>query len=163
MNKIVKRSDKLTFFGVKDAEGAVTYHRMRGFNELTVQKGPIEYSRHYIDEEFEQTDVVGYSPAISYSLDQFTDDAVHNDLAAIAEQELVGDSAIRSIIMVDLSRKAAGGSCPAVKRDFAVICDTEGDSMDAYTYSGTLKVKGEKVFGNAVSQDDWMTCEFSEE
>jgi len=88
---------------------------------------------------------------------------VHMDLAGIAERELVGDKAVRSIIMVDLSRKGEDESCPAVKRDFAVICDSEGNSMDAYTYSGNLKVKGEKVFGKASSADDWMTCTFTVE
>lgn len=163
MNKIVKRSDKLAFFGVADAEGTVTYYRMKGFNEIATKKGPIEYSRQYVDQEFEQSDVVGYSPSISYSFDQFEDDAVHMDLASIAERELVGDKAVRSIIMVDLSRKEEDESCPAVKRDFAVICDSEGNSMDAYTYSGNLKVKGEKVFGKASSADDWMTCTFTAE
>ncbi len=163
MNKIVKRSDKLAFFGVPDTEGKITYYRMKGFNEIATQKGPIEYSRQYVDQEFEQSDVVGYSPSISYSFDQFEDDAVHSDLAGIAEKELVGAAAVRSVIMVDLSRTGEEGVCPAVKRDFAVICDSEGDSMDAYTYSGNLKVKGEKVFGTAVSSDDWMTCIFTAE
>ncbi len=162
MNKIIKRSDKLAFFGVKGTSGTVTYYRMKGFNEIATQKGPIEYSRQYVDQEFEQSDVVGYSPSISYSFDQFEDDAVHADLADIAEKELVGADAVRSILMVDLSRKESDGSCPAVKRDFAVICDSEGDSMDAYTYSGSLKVKGEKVFGSAASTDDWATCSFTE-
>ncbi len=162
MNKIVKRSDKLAFFGVIDAEGKVTYHRMKGFNEIATKKSPIEYSRQYVDQEFEQSDVVGYSPSISYSFDQFSDNAVHNDLVDIADKELVGMEAVRSIIMVDLSRVDHSGSCPAVKREFSVICDSEGNSMEAYTYSGTLKVKGEKVFGSAVSSDDWETCSFTE-
>ncbi|MBE7048679.1 MAG: hypothetical protein E7393_04845 [Ruminococcaceae bacterium] len=162
MSKIVKRSDKLAFFGVVDAENTVTYFRMKGFNEISTQKGPKEYSRQYVDQEFEQSDVVGYSPSISYSFDQFTDNAVHNDLVTIAEKELVGPEAIRSIVMVDLSRQTDNGAYPAVKRDFSVICDSEGDSMDAYTYSGALKVKGEKVFGTATSTDDWETCSFVE-
>ena len=162
MNKIVKRSDKLAFFGVLNAEGVVTYHRMKGFNEIATKKSPIEYSRQYVDQEFEQSDVVGYSPSISYSFDQFSDNAVHNDLVDIADRELVGMEAVRSIIMVDLSRADDNGSCPAVKREFSVICDSEGNSMEVYTYSGTLKVKGEKVFGSAVSGDDWETCSFTE-
>ncbi len=161
MGKIVKRSDKLAFFGVLDAEGNVSYHRMKGFNEIATQKGPIEYSRQYVDQEFEQSDVVGYSPSISYSFDQFIDNVVHEDLVTIAEHELVGEEAVRSIVMVDLSHKEADGSCPAVKRDFSVICDSEGNAMEAYTYSGTLKVKGEKVFGLANSNDNWETCSFT--
>ncbi len=160
MHKIVKRSDKLAFFGIVGDNQAVTYHRMKGFNEITTQKGPIEYARQYVDEEFEQADVVGYSPTISYSFDQFEDNPVHEDLVHIAEYELLGSDAIRSIIMVDLSQKNSDDSYHAVQRDFAVICDSEGDSMEAYTYSGSLKVKGEKVLGKAQTSDNWETCTF---
>ncbi|MBR5236168.1 MAG: hypothetical protein IKW06_02185 [Clostridia bacterium] len=160
MNKIVKRSDKLAFFGVKGPTGTVTYHRMKGFNEITTQKGPIEYSRQYVDQEFEQSDVVGYSPSISYSFDQFEDNEVHLDLVKIADRELVGEDAVRSIIMVDLTDGNPEGDYSAVKRDFVVLCESEGDSMDAYTYAGVLKVKGEKVFGVATSVDSWETCSF---
>ena len=163
MRKIVKRCEKLTFFGVVGEGGTVTYLRMKGFNEITVNRNPIEYSRQYVDEEFEQSDVVGYSPSISFSFDQFCDDAVHMDLAGIAEGELVGDAAIRSIVIVDLTQTGESeNSHPAVKRDFSVIYDREGDSMEAYTYSGNFKVKGEKVFGVALSQDAWETCTFTE-
>jgi len=34
--------------------------------------------------------------------------------------------------------------------------------MEAYKYSGTFRVKGEKVFGTAESTDDWQTCTFKE-
>ena len=50
----------------------------------------------------------------------------------------------------------------AVKRDFAVVADSEGDGTDAYTYSGTFRAKGEKVLGTATSADDWQTITFSE-
>lgn len=31
----VKRNDKLAFYGIKDAEGTVTYNRMKGFTDMT--------------------------------------------------------------------------------------------------------------------------------
>ena len=162
MNRIVKRSDKLTFFGVVNSDGAVEYHRMRGFSEISIKKNSKEYSRQYVDEEFEQSDVVGYSPSISFAFDQFKEDVVHEDLISLAESEVVGDAAVRSIVMVDLSQADENGSCPAVKRDFSVIFDSEASSMDAYSYSGTMKVKGEKIFGTATSEDHWSTCLFAE-
>lgn len=163
MQKIVKRSDKLAFFGVEGTNHTITYYRMRGFNEITTQKGPIEYSRQYVDEEFEQADVVGYSPTISYSFDQMEGNAVHDDLVHIAEHELLGADAVRFIVMADLSRQDEKGLYPAVKRAFAVVCDSEGDSKEAYTYSGSLKVKGEKVFGTVETTDNWETCIFAED
>ena len=142
-NTLVKRSDKVAFYGIKAAEGdTYTYHRMQGFTDMSTSKNPIEYSRQYVDEDFEQADVVGYSPSIAYGFDQFAGNAVHEDIAKISDDELLGSAAIRPIVLVDLT-KASGVN--AVKRDFAVIPDSEGDSTDAYTYSGNLKVKGDKI------------------
>lgn len=160
-NTLVKRSDKVAFYGIKAAEGdTYTYHRMQGFTDMSTSKNPIEYSRQYVDEDFEQADVVGYSPSIAYGFDQFAGNAVHEDIAKISDDELLGTDAIRPIILVDLT-KASGVN--AVKRDFAVIPDSEGDSTDAYTYSGNLKVKGDKIKGTATSADGWKTITFTEE
>ena len=134
---IAKRSSKVAFYGVSTDDGVV-YHRMSGFTEFATSKNPIEYSRQYVDEEMEVTDVVGYAPSVSYEFDLFDDNPVHKDMAAIADNE------------------------SAIKREFSVIPDGEGASMDAYTYSGSLKVKGEKVFGTAESTDGWKTCVFTE-
>ncbi len=160
-NTLVKRSDKVAFYGIKAAEGdTYTYHRMQGFTDMSTSKNPIEYSRQYVDEDFEQADVVGYSPSIAYGFDQFAGNAVHEDIAKISDDELLGSAAIRPIVLVDLT-KASGVN--AVKRDFAVIPDSEGDSTDAYTYSGNLKVKGDKIKGTATSADGWKTITFTEE
>ena len=157
---LMKRSDKVAFYGIKAAEGdTYTYHRMQGFTDISTSKNPIEYSRQYVDEEFEQSDVVGYSPSIAYGFDQFTGNAVHEDIVRISDDELLGTEAVRPIVMVDMSKTEDN----AVKRDFAVIPDSEGDSTDAYTYSGNLKVKGDKIKGTATSADGWQTITFTEE
>ena len=161
MSKVVKRSDKVAFYGVLDGE-TVRFHRMKGFTEMAVSKNPKEYQRQYIDEAFERTDVVGYATAISYGFDQHTGDAVHSDLVDICEKELLAGDAIRSIVIVDFTKGNDDGTYAAKKRDFAVIPDGEGDSMDAYTYSGSFKTAGETVFGTATTSDDWETCSFSE-
>jgi hypothetical protein len=48
-----------------------------------------------------------------------------------------------------------------MKRDYAVIPDSEGGSMDAYTYTGNFRSKGEKVTGTATTDDDWQTITFA--
>ena len=49
---LMKRSDKVAFYGIKAAEGdTYTYHRMQGFTDISTSKNPIEYSRQYVDEE----------------------------------------------------------------------------------------------------------------
>ena len=158
--KLVKRSQKLAFYGVKGEEG-VTYHRMTGFTEFSKSANPKEYSRQYIDEEYERNDIVGYSPAFSYEFDQFDGNLVHSDIAAIADGEMTGSEAVRPLVLVDLT-KESNGSCAAVKRDFAVVPDGEGDSTAAYTFSGSMKAAGEKTEGTAVSSDGWKTLVFTE-
>ena len=146
---MIKRSDKKAFFGVLGTGGSnPTFTRMRQFTELSISKNPKEYSRQYVDEASERTDVVGYSPSMSYNFDDYEGDAVLEDIVAITNGELLGTNAQREIVMVDFSRPADGGFS-AIKRTFSVIADSEGGSTDAYTYSGTFKAVGEKVEGVA--------------
>ncbi len=162
MSAVVKRCKKLAFYGVPQngngEEPGYIFYRMKGFDDITTSKNPREYSRQYVDEEFEQTDVVGYNPSISFGFDRFTDDAVHNDLIEIFNLEKVGADAIRPIIMVDLESDEKS----AIMRDFSVVAENEGNGTDLYKYSGSFRVKGEKVYGTAASNDDWQTCSFVE-
>ena len=161
MSEIIKRCKKLAFYGVpvkKGDETAYEFHRMKGFDEISTSKNPKEYSRQYVDEEFEQTDVVGYTPSISFGFDRFSDDLVHTDIISIFDEEKVGADAVRAIVMVDL----ADGEFGAIKRDFAVVAENEGSGLETYKYTGTFRVKGEKILGTAQSDDNWQTCTFVE-
>ena len=158
---LVGRHEKVAFFGVT-AEDSTTYHRMTGFTEMSMTKNPKEYSRQYVDEAFEQTDVTGYSPAITYAFDQYSDNPVHLDLAQITDNELVGTDAVREIVIVDMTKAGtAEGSQVACRRSFAVIPDSEGGSSDAYTYGGSFKAKSAVVWGEATSDDGWETLTFT--
>lgn len=159
MDKIAKRSDKIAFYGVVNGD-ATEYTRMRGFTELSISKNPVEYSRRYIDERTERNDVVGYAPSISYSFDKFSDDAVHEDIINIADNELVGGDAIRSIILADLTDGNETEGYRAIERKWSVIPDGEGNENDAYTYSGTLKSNGDISKGKVKSEDNWQSCTF---
>lgn len=162
MTGAIKRSKVLAFYGVP-AEGGnageCTFHRMKGFDSITTAKNPKEYSRQYVDEEFEQTDVVGYTPTIEFEFDRFEDDSVHDDIIGIFNEEKTGADAVRTIITVDMT----GNTKKAIKRDFAVVAESEGEGTELYSYSGSLRAKGEKIFGTAVSSDDWQTCTFTAE
>ena len=159
MSEIVKRYKKLAFYGVPTQGGDYTFYRMKGFDEISTSKNPKEYSRQYVDEEFEQTDVVGYTPSITFGFDRFSGDAVHTDIIEIFDNEMVGADAVRPIIMVDM----ADDEHSAIKRDFAVVAESEGSGLEAYKYGGTFRVKGLSVFGTATSDDGWQTCTFTEE
>lgn len=158
MSEIIKRCKKLAFYGVPTGEGVYTFYRMKGFDEISTAKNPKEYSRQYVDEEFEQTDVVGYTPSISFGFDRFRDDQVHDDIIGIFDNEKVGADAVRPIIMVDLTSDEKS----AIKRDFSVIAENEGNGLDTYKYNGSFRVKGDKVCGTVASDDDWQTCTFVE-
>lgn len=161
MAKLVKRCEKVAYYGVPDAEG-YKYIRMTGFTEISITKNTSEYSRQYVDEEFSQTDITGYSTSISYEFDRYKDNPVHDDIISITDRELIGTDAIRPIIMVDLTDDTEGGFT-AVMRNFAVIPDSEGGSTDAYTYSGKFKVKGSRVTGTAVLADNGESLTFTED
>lgn len=132
------------------------FHRMEGFTDLSYSQNPKEYSRQYVDEEFESTDIVGYAPAISYSFDRYTGNEVLSDIVKITENEYIGDLMKRRIVTVDLSG-IGDGSGNAKMRDYAVIPDSNGDTTDCLTYSGNFKAKGLLIDCTATSNDDWQT------
>ncbi len=143
---IVQRAKKLAFYGVPQ-ENKTVFHRMKGFTKLETEKNPSEYSRQYVDELFQETDVTGYSPSVLYEFDRYADDPVHQDMVLLTDREMIGDDAVRTLIMADLAMPNGDGSFPAIMRDFAVIPDSEGDGTDAYIYTGSFRAKGEKVIG----------------
>lgn len=64
--KLVGRHKRVAFMDV--AGDGKTYTRMTGFTSMSESKNASEYSRHYVDEESERTDVVGYAPSNDYEL-----------------------------------------------------------------------------------------------
>lgn len=155
--KLVKRSDKIAFMNV-GTSAEPNFQRMRKFTDISTSKNAVEYSRQYVDEEGETTDVTGYSEEKSYAFDQYTDNLVHEKIAKITDDELTGDDATVEVLVVDKSKSVEGGF-EARLRSYAVVPDSEGDSTDAYTYSGSLKAKGafEKV--TATISADGKTAE----
>lgn len=159
--KLVKRSDKVSFLGCL-ADGSETFNRMRGFTTLSGSKNATEYSRRYVDEEFETTDVTGYSPSLDFGFDQYIGDPVHEEMVEILDNEKLGTEARRNIVTVDFSQEAGEGSYKAVKREYAIIGDSEGDSMDAYTYSGTFRSTGKRIVGTATVDENGAVATFVE-
>ena len=156
--KIVLRSRKVTFLKTDNEK----YGRMIGFTALTVNKNPEEYTRKYVDEDFESTDIVGMSTSIDYEFDQMEGNEVHEKLIDITDNEKLGDDAVVELVTVDFTKETAGGY-EAAQRSFAVIPESDGDGTEAYKYSGTFRVKGPRIKGIASSDDGWKTCTFIED
>lgn len=152
--KLVQRADKVAFMKVNDK-----FIRMKGFTSLSTSKNPKEYTRQYVDELFETTDVVGISTSIDFNFDQFVGDPVHDELARLIDEELIGTEAIVEIMVVDFTKKSKTGF-EARKRKYSVIPNTEGGSLDAYTYEGTFRVNSGTEKGTATSDDKWQTAKF---
>lgn len=156
--KLVGRHKRLAFMKTDET----TFTRMTGFTSLGDSKEAKEYSRQYVDEQTERTDVVGYAAGVGYEFDRHTNTPVHAKLAEISDDEVVGTDAQVEIVSVDLfAEGAAGTTAPARLRTYSVIPDSSGDSTDALTYSGTLKAASEITKGTATTTDKWKTCTFA--
>lgn len=153
---IQARHKVLAFYGIPGEDGAEVFRRMTKFTQFSQSKNPIEYSRQYTDEPFQETDILGFSPSIDYAFDKDSSNAVHKDMIAIADEEKLAEEAVRDIILVDTETGNAR------KRAYSVIPGTEGDNINVYTYSGSMKCKGETVKGTAASSDGWQTVTFTE-
>ena len=161
--KIVRRSQRVAFMDTDKTGSTPKYERMTGFTTMTNSKEPKEYSRQYVDEDAERSDVVGYAPSIEFSYDRHTNTPVHDRLSEIHDKELLGDDAHVDIVSVDLFTEDESHTCDATKRTYAVIPDTDGDGTDALIYSGSFKSVSEIVKGKATSADGWKTATFQEE
>ena len=100
MEKLVKRSGKVAFMDISTTQ-IPNFLRMRKFTEISKSKNPTEYSRTYVDEDGEVTDVTGYSEEISYAFDLYSGNLVHEKIVKITDDELTGDEALVKILIID--------------------------------------------------------------
>lgn len=117
-----------------------------GFTSLKEAKNPTEYSRKYVHEKTERTDVVGYATQIDYTTDTYTENAVISKIADVTDKELTGTDAQVEILNVNEfqnSSTSGAASYKAYKRTYAIIPDAKGDGTDALVYSGSFKAVGD--------------------
>lgn len=157
--KLVTRNRKVAFMNVSTTAIA-NFLRMTKFTEISKSKNPTEYSRTYVDEDGEVTDVTGFSEEISYAFDLHTGNLVHEKIVDITDNEKTGDNALVQILQVDFT-KPVGEGYEARLRTYSVIPDTEGDSTDAYTYSGSFKKNGNMTVGVAIMNADNTEATFT--
>ena len=156
--ELVKRNGKVAYMDISTTSVA-NFQRMRKFTEISKSKNATEYSRTYVDEDGEVTDVTGYSEEISYAFDLYKRNLVHQRLVNITDNELTGNDALVKILQVDFS-KPVGSGYEARLRTYSVVPDTEGDSTDAYTYSGAFRKNSGFTIGVATITEDGMTATF---
>lgn len=150
------RHKKVAFYGVPSTEEAgYSLTRMTGFTSLPQNKNPQEYSRQYVDEDFQRSDIMGYAPEIPYNFDRHDGNKVHEDIVDITDNEKIGADAVRIIVVVDID------TGEAIMREYSVLPNGEGSDINVYTYEGTFKACGEKIKGTATSTDNWKTITFT--
>ena len=157
--KLITRAERLSFLDC-GTSSAAEFKRMTGFTAITSGKNAKEYSRQYVDMATESSDVVGYAAAVEYSFDRHVGNPVHEKIAAVSDDELLGSESHVDIVTVDLFTE--GDSKVARKRTYSIVPDTDGDGTDALIYSGNFKAVSEIVKGTATSADSWKTCTFVE-
>lgn len=161
-----QRSDFVAFMGVEGSGSEKLYARMKGFTQLGQSKSTKEYTRQYVDENFERTTAIGMTSSIGYNFDRYTGNTVLTKLAAIADKELIGEDATVDIIMVDMksiNQSTSGNyTAAAYKRQYSVMPTSAGDSTDAMTYAGDFKACGDisevTVAGTSANPKKWLSC-----
>lgn len=120
-----------------------------GFTSLSEAKNPNEYTRHYVHEVSERTDITGYAPAISYALDVYSDDPCIQKIIEITDKEALGDAAQVEIVNVNEFEPVANATATyvAYKRVYTVVPANVGEGTDALNYTGTFKAAGDSVPG----------------
>lgn len=161
MRSIIRRSRRVAFMDTDKAGSTPKYERMTDFSTFSGAKNPKEYTRQYVDESSERSDVTGYSPSISYSFDRHTETPVHDRIASIHDDELLGSDACVDIVVVDLFEKSEDGQLKAKKRTYSVIPNVDGDGTDALVYSGTLRAASDFVDGTATISEDGKIATFT--
>ena len=116
-----------------------------GFTDFTENKNPKEYSRQYIHERAERTDLVGFAPSVTYAFDVFDADAVQAALMEIMLSEAVGDAAAVTVVTAFLHKKSGeeGNRVEAIRREYTVCPAKLGTGTEALICSGTLKARGD--------------------
>lgn len=129
------------------------FTRMQGFTSGGKELNPSTYTRRYIDEEFERETTTGYSPNIPYTFDRIVGNAVHEKVAKVHDEELIGESC--EILIVDTV------SGKGYLRTYDINPDNDGTETDSYSYSGNFHASGVLEIGTATVSSDGLTATYT--
>ena len=157
-NRLLQRADWRSYMQCGDTPA---YELIGpGFTSFTESKNPKEYSRQYVHEKTERTDVTGYAPSIEYSADIYSEDPVALEIMKVTDGELVGTDAQRKIVSVNLFEAGkTPGSYAAYERTYAIIPDGKGDGFDALVYTGAFRAVGDAIKGQFNEETKTFTAD----
>jgi hypothetical protein len=147
--RLVRRDEMKSYMNTGTSTTPVWSLIGEGFTSYAENKNPKTYSRKYVHERHERTDVLGYAPSVPFSADVYTVDPVIERIMTIYNGELVGADAQVEIVT---SREwdpatTPAGSFNAIKRNYSVVCDKEGDGTEALQIGGTFYAVGAQIEG----------------
>ena len=154
---LIERNKWAAYMETGSGESAVYTLMGEGFKDLSENKNPKEYTRQYVHERTERSDVTGYAPQIAYSVDAYSDNAVITKIIEVTDQEKTGADAVVSIVSVNLF-DGSDGSYTAYKRNYAIIPNSKGSGTDALIYTGNLKAQGDAVAGTFATATNTFTA-----
>ena len=158
MSTLITRDQWRAFMNTGTGETAAYSLIGEGFTSFAEAKNPKEYSRQYVHEKSERSDVVGFAPSIAYSADMHSGDPCVERVAKAHDEEQIGNAAHVDIVTVNMWEKGqAEGTYVAYKRTYSIIPDSTGDGTEALIYSGNLKAGGEAVKGEFNTKDNTFT------
>lgn len=142
--QVYNRADIVNFMGL--TLDASIFQRMKGFTDNGKSLNSTTYDRRYVDEKIERSETTAFATEIAYGFDRMYGNAVHNILADVHDKEITGF--IVPILTVNFN-EPVGDGYRARFRTWSVNPDSDGDSTDAYTYSGAFKANSSIVEGVA--------------
>lgn len=148
-NRIAIRKDMASYMNTGTAAVPVWTLMGEGFTELEESKNSLEYSRHYVHEATERTDVVGYATSFGYSADIYTEDPAIIRIDEVTMDELTGTAAQVEIVNTMFYKPVTPGGTEylAYKRFYNVIPDTKAAGTEALVLTGTLTAAGDQAKG----------------
>lgn len=163
MSTLITRDQWRAFMNTGTADKAAYSLIGEGFTSFSEAKNPKEYSRQYVHEKTERSDVVGFAPSIAYSADMYSGDPCVERVAKAHDEEQIGNDAHVDIVAVNMWEKGTTeGTYIAYQRTYSIIPDTKGDGTEALIYSGNLKAVGESVKGSFNTKDNTFTPDATE-
>lgn len=142
MKRLVQRKAWASYMNTGTGAAPVWSRIGEGFTDLEQTMKAIEYGRHYVHEQTERRDVLGYAPSIAYSCDVYTGDPVIERICKVTDEELTGSDAQVDIISVNEYEPTANGHV-AYRRTWTIVPDSKGAGVEALVITGMFAAVGD--------------------
>lgn len=149
-NHLVMRSSVLAFMNIqKDPLQLPRYSLIGdGFTRLVNNKAPTEYTRKFVNQRTETTDIIKYQTEILYEIDVLSNNEVIRRILDITDGEWRTGAAMTDVVTVWTDEIVARPMvCAASRRQYKIIPTTIGDDIQTLRTTGKMVAQGEAEKG----------------